>query len=116
MEGVAATRTSTRDHPDLIPPLARGVVKAWQRSPAWLDDPLVSPRDAIATETGEPSSQLEKSMAKRVSWGSRTWSGWSGFRRSEWRGSERSRACLPASLFHPKNRVIRSATRFGLRS
>lgn len=59
MEGVAATRTSTRDHPDLIPPLARLVVKASQGSQVWLTTHSTVLADAIAVETGEPPNQLE---------------------------------------------------------
>lgn len=57
---LAADEPETPTHPALIPPPAHGVVKASQRPQAWLTTHSTALADAIAVETGEPPSQLEK--------------------------------------------------------
>ena len=57
---LAVNEPETSIHPDLIPALARLVVNASQRSQIWLTTHSTALADAIAVETGEPSSQLEK--------------------------------------------------------
>ena len=57
---LALNEPETSIHPDLIPALARLVIKASERSQVWVTTHSVALADAIAVETGEPSIQLEK--------------------------------------------------------